>query len=408
MRSRSSALGSIAVVALIGVIVIPLPKLPSIAQASQVIVQADVVQPEDLYAFGQDVTIEGVVQGDLIVIGGDLDIRGTVEGDVLAALWGRARIEGEVGGSVRVAAPQVDTNGVIGDDLALAAGTARIKGKVGRDVLLTAGWVDLDATIGRNVRGQVRDLDLNGTVERNIDVAVVSIDVGPNAEVRGDLSYRSSHEADVEVGAVVDGQLIQRMTSTPLELRAFKRVAGIIGLLAFLFAGIVLAWALRRTSYRSAAVIVRRPWLTLGVGIGAFIVAPLAIVLLGVTLVGIPIAAILLALVVLALFLGPIPAVTAIGARLTRGHGGIFGAFLAGALIWRFAVWVLPIVGTWLYFVAVVWGTGAWLLGALEARREFRPPTSGMFARRSARSFDPPEGWEPPLPPLNEAPTAGV
>ncbi len=50
-----------------------------------VTVAADQVVPDDLYASGEAVRIEGTVHGDLVAAAREIVITGTVDGDVLAA-----------------------------------------------------------------------------------------------------------------------------------------------------------------------------------------------------------------------------------------------------------------------------------------------------------------------------------
>ena len=87
------------------------PVLGSLRTANQVIVTADDVVAEDLYAVGGRTIVEGVVQGDLVVLTGEVIITGTVEGDVVGLVGGPVRISGEVGESVLVAAVRLETTG---------------------------------------------------------------------------------------------------------------------------------------------------------------------------------------------------------------------------------------------------------------------------------------------------------
>ena len=77
------------------------------------------------------------------------------------------------------------------------------------------------------------------------------------------------------------------------------------------------------------------------------------------TLVGIPVALFLLLLWALAIVLGPIPAVTRLGIVLLRGRAGTAAALVIGALVWRGAMWLLPLVAGFLYLAAL---GGSWQL----------------------------------------------
>ena len=87
------------------------PLLGSIRMANQVIVTEDDVVTEDLYALGGRTIIEGIVQGDLVVLSGEVIVTGTVEGDVIGLVWGPARLSGEVGEAVLLAALRLGAGG---------------------------------------------------------------------------------------------------------------------------------------------------------------------------------------------------------------------------------------------------------------------------------------------------------
>ncbi len=399
MRSRSRNLLAIVFV---GAVLVPLPRLlPTVAQATTVIIQAGDVQREDLYAFGSRVLVEGVVQGDLVFAARDVIVTGRVEGDLLGVASDQVVVAGEVTGAVRVASRNVtvEPGGLVGDDVATLAWSVNLGGEVGRDVLATAGGLGIQGEVGRDVRGQVGSLRVGGTVARSIDVAVRSLALDDGARVGGDVAYRSDDEADIAAGAEVAGQVFRRDARATLWRRAAGRVTGIFSVLALVAAGLVLAWLLRRTWFRAATAAARRPWAALGAGLAYTLLAPVAAALLALTIVGIPLAVVLLALWLAALFFGPIPVLAAAGRWLLRGRGGLLGGFVAAALAWRAGIWLLPLGGVVLYALAAVWGTGAWLLGAWAARADARPGPDDPFLLPPAPDEPVPAGWEPPLAP---------
>jgi hypothetical protein len=132
------------------------------------------------------------------------------------------------------------------------------------------------------------------------------------------------------------------------------------------------------------------------------------IVLLVATIVGVPVAILLILLYGLGLLMSPLPAVTAFGNRVLGGRGGLFGAFVLGALVWRLGIELIPLVGVALYVAALTWGTGGWVLAAWEERKRVPPPEPllppAMMASDAAD--DALRGWEPPLPPAPAGTTA--
>lgn len=402
MRSPSRRYRRFLALALVGAVLIPLPRIvPTVAQATTVIIQEGTTQREDLYAFGSRVLIEGVVEGDLVVAARQVVVTGRVDGDVLGVVWDDVIVAGEVGGSVRAAARNVEVteSGVVGDDLAALAWSLDVDGAVRRDVLATAAGAGIAGEVGRDVRGQVGSLRIRGDVERSVDVAVRSLRLDGGSRVGGDMSYRSHDEARVGADAEVAGQVFRREPRSQLWTRAVRRATGVLSLFAFLVAGIAAAWVFRRTWPAAAGAAARRPLLSLAAGLGFLVLAPPAAVLAGLSIVGLPLAVALAVAWLAALFLGPVPALAALGRRALGGRGGLLAGFVLATLVWRGAIWLLPLGGVVLYLAAVVWGTGGWLLGARAVRRALPPAADDPFALPPPEAPAPPPGWQPPLAP---------
>jgi hypothetical protein len=389
--------------ALAGIVLLPLPGLPTLAGGGTAIVTAGQTETEDYYALAGRVIVEGTIEGDLIAVTENLVITGEVTGDVLALVWGEARIGGTVGGSVRVAAQTITTDGDVTEDLVVSTFSGTLGGEVGRDILTSSFDVDVVATVGRDVRGQAYSFGLSGEVDRNIDVTVNGISVEPSASVGGDLVYKSNRVGTISGGADFEGQVVRQRARYPIQIRAIQTLVGILSVLAFLVTGVFLFWMMRRTLPRATVSIEGRPLRSLGIGLLAMVAAPAVALALAVTLVGLPLAIALLGLWLAALFVGPVPAVTAATDRFTRGRFGLIGSFVVGALVWRGAMWLVPLVGSLLYLGAVLIGVGGWLSGAWESRREEQRTDLPALASAPRRP-EAPEGWEPPLPP--EPPSA--
>jgi cytoskeletal protein CcmA (bactofilin family) len=340
--------------------------------SGRVIVPADTVVFEDLYAFGSTVIVEGTVEGDLFTIAGDLRIVGTVEGDVVGLVGGPVRVAGEVGGSIRVAAVKVEITGTVGDDLAAAAIETSVAGDIGRDLLLVGGEVVLSGSIGRDAQLQALRLTIDGAVGHDVIARVDSLNVGSSADVAGDVLYRASSDALVAVDAAIDGQLTRRQVLAPVWAKAVTRLVEILSLFAVIVAGLASMWLFRATSTGAVGEVERRPWRAALVGTIALVAMPLLALPLFLTLVGIPVALVLLIAWVTALVLAPIPAITRLGALALRGRGGAAAALVVGAVVWRGAMWALPLVAGLIYLVALVVGLGSYLTAGWALRREHR------------------------------------
>jgi len=57
---------------------------------------------------------------------------------------------------------------------------------------------------------------------------------------------------------------------------------------------------------------------------------------------------------------------------LLRGSGGTAAALVVGAVVWRGAMWLLPLIAALVYLAALVLGLGAYATAAWSIRGEHR------------------------------------
>ena len=366
MRSRSDRLFGLTFLGLLAAV----PLLVAGLRVGGVVIVAEgEVVREDLYAIGERVIVEGVVQGDLFVVTGHLTVAGRVEGDVLGLVGGPATISGEVTGSVRLAAAKVSITGDVHDDLAAASTEISIHGSVGRDALLFSGEVSTVGLVGRDIRAQAFRMWIYGSVGHDVKVRVDTLILGDTTVVVGDVFYKASDDAHVDPSALVNGDIIRREALAPVWAKAVTRVFAILSVFGFVVAGLVGQWLFRTTSRKAVAVVGSRPGRAALVGLGALLFVPILILPLFLTLVGIPVALVLLLLWLVALFLGPLPAVTWVGRKIVSGQGGLALGLVVGTILWRGAMWLLPLLAALLYLAALLVGLGAAVLAAWEQRK---------------------------------------
>lgn len=355
-------------VGLLGLLALPFT-IASLRMSGSVIVPAGDVVSEDVYALGGNVIIEGTVEGDVFAITGNLRITGAVTGDVMALVGGPADISGTVGGSIRLAAVRTSVSGLVADDLAAVAIETTVTGAIGRDVLLVGGETTLAGRVGRDVRLQSLRLGIDGTVGRDVLVRVDRLVLGAGASVAGDLLYQASGDASVADGAVVSGQFTRRDILSPVWAQAVTRMVSILSLFGLVVAGLGALWLFRGTSVGAVAEVERHPWRAALIGLGTLLAVPVLLIPLFLTLVGIPFGLLLAVLWVVAIVLGPIPAVTRLGEVVLRGRGGVTAGLVVGAVVWRGAMWALPLIAGLVYLAALLVGLGGYVAAAWELRR---------------------------------------
>ncbi len=98
-------------------------------------VPAEETIKDDLYAVGETITIDGILEGDLIAFAKDIIINGEVRGDVIAV------------------AQSIEATGTLGDDVRVAGQALKFgpKARIGGDVI--AGGMSLETEKGSTIAG---------------------------------------------------------------------------------------------------------------------------------------------------------------------------------------------------------------------------------------------------------------
>ena len=345
MRSRSRSLLAVA----LGILVLSIPIAASgrVTQSDLVLVRADDVVTEDLYAAGNRISVEGRIEGDLIAAAfEEVVISGEVTGDV-TVVAGRVTITGSVGGSVRASARTVQVGGSIADDLAIVSWETVLdpSGRVGRDLINWGRFGRIVGDVGRDLTGRFSRLALDGPVGGLVDVVVGELVIGAAAEVEGNVAYRSTREAEVN-SARIGGSVIRR---TPLpaniQVRALQLLTLVLVILILTAAGLLMAsfWPDLLASTMTAAARGWRTWLAgLGILMSPVIAAGVVGLILGIapSAAAVPLLIILLpvvvglgGLVLLTALFGVIPAAAALARAVFRPMRSPAAAVMVGMLL---------------------------------------------------------------------------
>lgn len=388
-----SALGAIVFASIIaGTVLFPASTAVAAETANSefVIIRAEDVLRDDLYAGAIKVIVDGEIVGDLIAFAAEeVVVNGSVTGSVLA-VSPTVTVNGSVGGSLRAGTGSVVIDGRVEGDVVVAAFNAGLGAGsvVEGEVLAWAMSMEALGSVGE-LRGALRNLALGGTVERDVDVSVGKLAIVDQLSVGGDLGYRSEAEAEGLEQATVGGVTVEKSPLPPnIRIRALSLFGRLMAVLFLTIAAITVAWGWpQRTSaaiedmrgaplraWARGALVVFSPLILTGVTALIFVLAPPA--------ASFPLLAVFVPLIVAALGLVAALALVA-GVPVVGWLGGVifrklslYGAIVAGSAIAGLA-WLLPFVGWLVPIVVLPLGLGAWFEGWRSRTAKASEPLEG-------------------------------
>lgn len=362
----------------VAALVFPVP-VGAVASSGTVVIPADRIVEEDLFAGAARVIVDGTIRGDLTVTTRELIVNGTVEGDVNGIAW-TVLIAGDVAGSVRAVAWEVDVTGSVGDDVLTLSRSVEVDGTVGRDLLLGAISARNSGAVGGEIRGDLLwGLYVDGSVAEDIDVGVHRLTITDTASVGSAVSWRqgligqnvrgwtarTDISPDADLGLVTE----VRPIAADLSYRALRALFNVLRFVGVLFLGLLLIATFPRQTRRAADRAWQRPGTSFLVGLGLFIAVPVAVVLSLFTIILAPLGLLALGFWAFGLFVGAVPPLIALGRRARRQPASMMRAFVVAAIAWRL-LRLIPLAGFAIYLVVTVWGMGAWATALWSAWRD--------------------------------------
>jgi hypothetical protein len=313
---------------------------------------------DDVYAFGGDVTVRGVVDGDVVACGGKVRVEGNVTGSVLAA-GGDIDVSGNVAGSIRAAGGDLKFEAHTEHDLVAAGGRVSLEseGSVGRDVMMGCGKGTIDGPVARDVRAGVGQLT-----------------VGSRANIGGDLTYMSERSMVRESGAVVRGKTTWYAEEPGMKRRShFERIMARVvhhvrSAVGVLILGLLYILLFPGFAQRTLERLAMQPLPSTGSGLLSVVVIPVAavtIMIIGFLIGGWWIGAALLVGCLFAMALGNAIASMTLGRWLgaRMGQAGLsLGWSLAVGVAVLMILGLIPILGSLVSFLVMLAGLGALML----------------------------------------------
>lgn len=255
---------------------------------------------------GKPVDIDPLLGGlpltgdDYVWFGRELKLSNTEIGNDLIAAGQVVNVKNvKAEGDYRVAAQDISIkDSTAGENITVAAETVSIKDTTAKAVAAAGNTAFFSGTCDSLVM-YAQTVYIDGTVNGDVVVGANTVEIGTNAHIKGTLRVEAASEpvmqrgaevADVEFKQVENGGAYSsaEIESTLTKLSSVIIVTlTILTILGTLVVAVLAEWLFRRQTAGAAEMIRTRTGATIGTGIIAAIVAPIAVILLiclGVTL----------------------------------------------------------------------------------------------------------------------------
>lgn len=326
---------------------------------------------------GENVRVDGDINGTTFVTAGYIEINGTIDGD-LFVMGQSTVINGQVNGSVFIAGQDVTLNGVVENSIYLAGATVRVNSQTEGSSFLAGQniFIDKEAVIKKDVFVGGASVYQNGVINGDLTSSSDSLTIG--GEIDGNLTYSSQKKADLTENSQVRGETtwrkIEKQPTEDTSMALFTMA--VLYKVLFSIGTALVIWLfvhlLRPTFWvKLATKLLQSPLKTLGFGAIAIFVIPLLAILLMLTVIGIPLSFIVLMLYGITVYVSKIIVSVSIGVwiqeRLQWPSTRLFWLFLLALTIVS-ALGVIPIVGMITGVVTLLFGMGAVTLSILSER----------------------------------------
>ena len=336
---------------------------------ARVVLPAGEVHQGWYFAGGDNVHIDGTINGDAFVAGGIVEINGTINGELFVA-GGQVSVSGTVrdriiaaGGAIRLAG-KTEKSGFAGGGTVVLARSAL----VGENLLGAGGNLIIDGTVGGDARLAGGQVDLGGEVKGNLDDASEHFRTENGAIIGGNLSVFTKDSTNVDIAqGTTKGTYtlkIQKEEVRPhiLGLSPWRIVFKLLFMLSLFVCALVLSFMFPKQITSIGTTMLERPGKSVLVGIATLIFAPIAAVVLFITVIGVPLGILLIGYYFWLMYLSQLSLGVALGFRLMSSDGkqgwALFGTVAVGMIIVD-VVTFIPFVNVIVILAGLVLGVGA-------------------------------------------------
>lgn len=368
---------------LLGVLLLTMSSFPAAAaqdNPNNIIIGQEQVIQGDYFGAGETIINNGKINGDIYAASSAFENSGEVTGDILLAA-SYSKIGGKTNGNLRIASSRTEISGEIGKNItALTETLLLVEGAaVDGNINAFASSVILNGIVGGDVRSASRRLEINGEVKGDVAASVETLTFGPKGKIQGNLIYTSEQEMNIPEGAVAGS--VEHRLPNPRNNRSqsvenlqkgwkYLRLVGKgISMLAYLLIGFLSILLFDKFMKKSAVTMEEKPWHSVGIGLVALIVIPIASILVMFTVIGIPLGIISLMLYGILLYLARLPVGLWIGSKILKNEEKPILPMLLGLVI-LLLVSYIPYIGRFTSFVVLLFGIGTYLINIQSALKK--------------------------------------
>ncbi len=180
----------------------------ALAQTSEEVLLIEQSVDHDVYAARGEVNVRATIDGDLVAAGQRITVDGNVTGDIIVAAQD-IEIRSEVGDDVRAAGQHIRVMSPVSGHIVAAGQSVTVGQSVGDWAWLAGDTVEVLGDVGGDLRIRARKITIDAEVDGNVQLIGDELRLGPEANVRGDLRWRSDNEADISPEAIIEGKFIE-------------------------------------------------------------------------------------------------------------------------------------------------------------------------------------------------------
>jgi hypothetical protein len=334
------------------------------------------------FAGGDNVIINGTVNGDAFVAAGLVEIAGTINGELFVA-GGQVDVSGSVADRIVAAGGVIRLTGKTGKSVIAAGGSVVLgrNGTVGENFLGAGGNLMIDGTIGGDARLASGEVVLAGEIKGNVEVAAERVLTEKGADIGGNLTIatRDSNHVNIAPGTT-HGKLTVKLQKEEVRPRILGMtplglVVWLLFMLSLLACALVLSFLFPDQTASIGTTIMVHPGQSALVGIATLILTPVLAAVLCITVIGIPLAGFAMMYYLWLMYLSQLSLGVALGSRLMEIGGkrgwALFGPIAIGVLIVEVLMFI-PILNVLVVLAGLVFGVGALAILTREQYLSFR------------------------------------